>query len=130
IETQDNRATGMPYYYVVKGHRQYAAPEGMGDRTVYVDWQDDPSSYYSREEFVKSMKELGYSDEEIERRWEKISTYGEYDVPVEENVFLTEKGFRQHMELNGHNYRHFKEPVYSYVKHAFRNPEMASLIKA
>lgn len=60
---------------------------------------------------------------------EKCDEYSAAFVDVDDNVFLTFRGYNIHMELNGHNYRHLKD-VHSYVKYAGRNPEMEMLLKS
>ncbi|GAG48516.1 unnamed protein product [marine sediment metagenome] len=41
----------------------------------------------------------------------------------EDNIFFTEKGYKDHVESNGHNLKNYC----SFVKHAFRNPELVNL---
>ena len=64
---------------------------------------------------------------------EKSSGYREYaftHVDEYHNVFFTEKGYKEHMELNAHNYHSSDRKADSYVMHAFRNPEITGLLKA
>ena len=145
IKGQDNRATAAPYFYVIQGLREYAAADGCGDETGYYD--PDVCASYTEDEMQERYEEWLYEqvdeDEEPTKADRLLHTFQEYlnafDIQtydigyheVEENVFLTEKGVRQHMDLNRHNYRHYnKLTEKGYVKHAFRNPEMEKLMKA
>ena len=132
IKSQDNRATRQPYFYVVQSKEEIPAPVGYGDgdEKYYCSKYEEA---HTKDEWIKTLKER---DEENETHTdvdtfidEECTAFGTHLITVEDNIFLTEKGYNQHMELNGHNYRHFKE-TYSYVKYAGRNPEMENLLKA
>ncbi len=58
--------------------------------------------------------------------WIFTPLIGMHFVETDENVFFTFKDYEEHIRLNSHNY----QKVHSYVKHAFRNPEMKSLLEA
>jgi quinol monooxygenase YgiN len=125
IETQDARCTAAPYYFVVRCIKEISAPEGSTGETRYYDRSGGCS--YTEEELRAQCKE---DDEDFDDY--VLSTCDKYDlqeIEEYENVFLTYEGYKQHMALNGHNYRHFKAAD-SYVKHAFRNPEMKLLVEA
>jgi hypothetical protein len=84
-----------------------------------------------KNEIVDKIKQLEDKlDVETDNAWDKLDRYGLHVTTDEHNVFFTERGYNQHMELNGHNYRHGTEKAYSYVKHAFRNPEIENIFKA
>jgi hypothetical protein len=96
---------------------------------VKVDFTGDPAVYRDVGEYLE-WGEMYYggekTEDELKAMWEEeLEEYGEHDVIHESNVFLTEKGYREHVELNGHNIQGHS----NYLKHAFRNPEMASLVK-
>lgn len=167
INNQDNRCTAMPYFYVIKTQKWRVAKEGYGTgetRTCRVDFDGDPTPFYSKEEFVawysdyygkptqptpldeyektdpqavesfnrewqEYNRELALLVERAERRWEDLEELEEEKYDEEDNVFLTEEGFKEHVRLNGHNLGRHGE-YYSYVKHAFRNPEMENLLLA
>jgi len=129
IKNQDNRSTALPYYYVVKCVNDVPAPEGNGQFTKYVDMESgDYQTYDSREECKEQLIKDGCFEDEAEATAKKLERLEFAESFQEENIFLTERGFNQHMELNGHNYRHHKK-YYSYVKHAFRNPEIKRLLE-
>jgi len=122
INTQNNHGTASPYYFVVRGTKDKIVPE----------WSNDNLRYYIDEQ-VFTEKELEEYCKENECDLEETKgkclrgAYEEYDEY--DNVFLTQEGYDEHIRLNGHNYRNYKNFGF-YVKHAFRNPEMASLIEA
>jgi len=80
VNTQDNRITASPYYYVLR----------------YPDVDDEGCKV---EKYVK---------------------YGQ-------NVFLTEKAAKRYIEGNAHN---LPKGVYTYLDHAYRNPELMGILDA
>jgi len=134
ITNQDCRATRAPYFYVVQGQEERPAPAGYGDVKYYVAmWE----ASYTPEQLVVRIAEW---NENNPSRRDHISDVDEFIrdncqeyspamVTIEENAFLTFKAYKEHMELNRHNYRHL-ENVHSYIKYAHRNPEMEKLHKA
>lgn len=129
LATQSNRMTASPYFYVVRTAKELAAPPGYGEDEVLVDWQGDPNTYKTEAEARKLFGEMELSQEEIDKRVEALEPMGVHTVFEYHNVFFTEKGYRQHMELNGHNYGSSKVEPHSYVMHAFRNPEIKTLLE-
>jgi hypothetical protein len=109
LNTQDHRATAMPYFYQIQTKEQVAVPEGCG----IMAWHQDGS--------------LIETDEEIDT---VVFEWKDESVPFEdkeklENAFLTEKACKKHIELN---YYHYCKPV-DYLNHAFRNPELEQVLK-
>jgi hypothetical protein len=132
IDSQDNAATAHPYYIVVRTSRQIILPQGHGSgEAVYHDEDgDDPATslYKSLEEAAEAFSRYGYAD--IQERLDALIEYGTDEIEEDHNVFFTRKGYEKHMELNGHNYRGdwFQKP-HSYTHHAFRNPEIKTLLE-
>lgn len=125
VNTQDNRITASPYYYTVCCVRDVGVPEGCGDDVKYYDNQQAES--YSEEELKQICKEHELDFDEYVDKW--CTKYDCREIDEYENIFFTEDGYKEHMRLNEHNYRHYKKH-YSYIKHAFRNPELVELFKA
>lgn len=123
IQTQDNRATASPYYFCVRCVSETPVPDGFTDEIRYV---HDGSSF--TEEELKQYCEDNELDFEPFKN-NKCDKYCVRDVAEFKNFFFTEEGYNQHMNLNQHNYGHYKE-VSSYVDHAFRNPELEELLGA
>lgn len=132
IKTQDNRITASPYYYVVMASHEMIAPAGYGDNGDPYYYSNEWREEHTHEDWVEILKQHNEENDdnvEIDEFISGCKEFGMHDVDVEDNVFLTFKGYKDHMRMNGHNYRHLKKP-HSYVKHAFRNPEMENLLKA
>lgn len=130
IDTQDNRATASPYYYVVQERKERVIPfasPGSGDATLY----------FTEDGLVRSHELMDIyetkTEEEAIQKWGKnypeeepvVLDYYHDDAELS-NVFFTEKAIKKHIEANHY---HWREPR-DYVKHAWRNPEMESLFKA
>ena len=126
IENQDCRGTATPFYFTVRKFVDVGVPEGCGDTTKYFDNHDVET--YSEEEAKKNAEELEMDfDEYVETRCHK------YDVKEEErfeNFFFTLEGYEQHVKMNGHNIIRECNKYDSYVDHAYRNPEIAGVLKA
>lgn len=129
IDSQSNRATASPYYYVIQVRKERIAPVGnKGDKTLY--WHD--GEYMEADDWADSLD--FESEEKFLAWWEEEHPYEEPleveyyrgDANIHSNVFFTEKACHKHIEQNHY---HFIEP-HSYVKHAWRNPEMENLFKA
>lgn len=128
MRTQDNVATANPRYIVVMGKREFIAPSGYGDKVVLLDLDADERgpAYDSKEDMMAALKSEKLSDEEIANRIDNAEECGMHVVDFPSNFFLTRKGYDEHMRLNSHNYSSYEHP---YMEHAFRNPELDTLIK-
>lgn len=151
IDSQDNRATGKPYFFIIKKERWRACKEGYASgtsRKVWVDFEGDPTTWHSKEEFMKDRiademygttpagdpeayeKALLEVTQEADQAWEEFEEFEEEQYFEEENCFLTYAAYEEHVRLNGHNLGKRGGDYHSYLKHAFRNPEMQSLFEA
>lgn len=77
---------------------------------------------------INALETLEDVDRYCEREGIRCYLTGYKDQERRSNAFLTRSGYEQHMHLNRHNYRHAKEVTF-YVDHAFRNPQLARLLK-
>lgn len=139
IATQDNRATAKPYFFVVMKPRWHPCHEdysGGGNDTKYVRLDrsvDDPDEYEDdadgKLKFAESYRERAedpVTDEKINELWDNLEQVRMEERDEEDNAFLTFAAYEEHVRLNKHNLgKH-----HSYLKHAYRNPEMDSLFKA
>ena len=137
LNTQDHRATAMPYFFQVQDEEEISVGQGQGeegwycDGTVitteeeikeaifeYKDWE------IGNEEHEKQFAEIDWLDKEmiLEENYRKVyvSTQKVYT-----NAFLTEKACKKHIESNGH---HYHNPM-DYLSYASRNPELEMLLK-
>lgn len=128
IDSQDNRATAAPYYYVIQARKERIAPPGdKGDKTLY--WHD--GEYMEADDWAESLD--FESKEKFIEWWGNKYPYEEpleinyyMGDPEQSNIFFTEKACHKHIKQNHY---HFTEPR-SYIKHAWRNPEIEQLFKS
>jgi len=134
IKTQDNRATRSPYYYTTRIKRWRVANEDYSSGKTKKVWVEhltgDYSEYDTKFACLKGSLEYGWSKEKIR---EALANDNICEVTLEEyeedrNVFLTEKAYKENMELDGHNLKRVGE-CYSYLHYASRNPEMERLLE-
>jgi len=125
IDEQDNRCTASPYFYVIRDEEYRAVPEGCGDESRYM--YDGESFTYEqlKEMFSEEMSGMPFEDFLESHYVESYDVKKESMTPENHNVFFTEKACLRHLEQNRH---HFRNP-YSYVRHAFRNPEIENIFK-
>lgn len=129
LKTQDNRATDKPFFVVMEDEKLFGMHPDYSDKIAYVDMGDCNLTYETKEEAMLAIKDNDYiTEEEAEKYFdENITRTGYRHLKKVYNFFLTEKGYKEHMLQNKHNYN---SDTYSYVECAYRNPEYDSLIKA
>jgi hypothetical protein len=112
LRIQDNRCTADPIFQVQVKERIYGLDSSSSDDFVWRDddWNDveipegaDPDSP------PKGVEVVYYAT-----RWRVVS------------VALTEEGCKEHLRLNGHNYRGYDE-VRIYADSLYRCPEMIAI---
>jgi ABC-type ATPase with predicted acetyltransferase domain len=131
INTQDNRATAMPYFFQIQTKEEVAVPEDCGIEAWYCDgskietekeiiqviydYHEGDRKYTKK--FIKSMDSWEREEEMKAAGWQPVN----YDYKDKyENAFLTAKACKEHIRLNHY---HYNQPV-DYLSHAFRNPEL------
>lgn len=134
LNSQDNRATAMPYFFQVQTKHQIAVPEGNGteawnyDGHLIVTDEDINFAIYDYYEGKYSKKQIkgfdGGMKEELLEKMGYRKVWFDYENRLE-NSFFTEKACDDHIRQNKHN---LKEPR-SYVSNAHRNPEMELVMK-
>ena len=128
MKSQDNRATHNPYFVVKTTKRVIGMIPENSDDTIWIDmYSGDYTEYATKEEGIKDLKDSGHGVIDAE---DFLEEFGVMEVEESMNFFLTERGYNQHMELNGHNYRYSTKKAYSYVDCAHRNPEYEGLVAA
>lgn len=129
IDKNDNRGTAKPYLLLLQEKEKYVAhPEyNHNTETVWVERRSgDYTSFKSEKEcleWVKNWYEDPFYEPEEDEDYE-IHEMGHHWKTV--NVFLTDKGYEEHLDQNRHNLRDFR----SYGIHAFRNPEIKKMFEA
>lgn len=147
MRTQDTRCTAQPYALIlteevieVRGEDHANLCGAYWDEHEYFDYkkfQDDVAGYYIDDDepmWVKKVMDcISFSDLEDVLDYEDtdnsptIFWYEKTQVPTKmnSNFFFTDKGYEQHIKVNGHNLR---KPQ-SYGIHLRRNDEMAQVIE-
>lgn len=125
ISKNDNRCTASPYLLLLREKTEVVVHEDFyynGQKWVeYL--TGDYLTNEKREALVSDLLEYGYDKSEIEKKG-SIEEYFYREVNETINVFLTDEGYRDHLEANGHNIRKHD----TFGVHAFRNKEIASLL--
>lgn len=128
IAENDNRFTAIPYLLLLQERKEYVAHDeyNWNARTEYVFNENSEFHSENKYELVKELLRYGYSKEIIK---DGITEYqmGYYWNTV--NVFLTDKGYEDHMKQNGHNIMRGSGHR-TFGIHAFRNPEIKKMFEA
>ena len=124
LRTQDNRCTTDPCFCVQvlerigplqDGHASLTMFHNSWERETYYEDVPDPKRWLE----LSEMEEQGVLPDYIE-----MEGYREMWKTVQ--VCFTLKGAEQHLEINGHNYRHYYG-TQIYVDSFYRNPEMQAI---
>jgi hypothetical protein len=125
IRTQDNRCTADPMFCVQVLDRIGPIMSEYGSGEIYFYDHELCETYYhddaDPEEWGR-LKRL-YDEEELPDNYTAAS-YVERWITVQ--PCFTEDGCKRHLELNGHNYRHY-HGVRIYAESFYRNPEMLAI---
>ena len=129
MATQSNRGTADIFYYVIRDKTRRLTKDGCGEITVYADAQDDYREFESKEDFAKQSREddEDITDDEIDTAWDNLEELSFTTVYEEKGLFLTETDAEDHLRQNRH---HYSYDAYTYVKHAWRAPELKNFFKA
>jgi hypothetical protein len=113
LRTQDNLCTAEPMFCVQVKERDYGYDPKWSDDFVWIDTED-------------GCREVPAPKDEEETDF--IIKSGFKDKWVTVMVAFTRKGCEEHLELNSHNYRHYKG-ARIYVESFRRCPEMIAIRK-
>lgn len=128
VDSQDNRGTAHPIQFLLQTRRVYVAHEEYNWQTETI-WRHpemESTSCKTHDEAVEWLKDYGYKDEKLEREIENIEEFKMGHYWETQQAFFTERGVKEHIELNGHNLRNHRD----YVVHSFRNPEIKKMFEA
>jgi len=135
LNSQNHRATAMPYFFQIQTDEEVSVGEGQGEEVwvmdgdvldddeikevviEYNDWDEDESedkfNKLDKYDIIENLENAGY----VQRNRDFVKRY--------QNSFFTEKACKLHIEQN--NY-HYNNPV-DYLSYASRNPEMELVMK-
>ena len=154
IETQNNRATAAPYYYVVMEKREVPTADGIEEAgCTYVDSEGD---YYTNDKKEMLDHLLEYYDDEVDWESEFFDEKADIDFDLDDcyddnfrtlcehlniekvayrierhvsdftPIFFTEKEAKQWIDNNRHN---LSDDVYDYVKCARGSNEITRMFE-
>ena len=128
IKENDNRCTAMPYLILLQVKRTYVGDEDYS-HDGQVQYVEHYSGNYARadteEELKKEIKSWHDEDEEIDFEKYDITRHWQGFYWDTVNVFLTDKGYKEHLQQNRHNLGEHR----TFMIHAFRNQEMQEVFK-
>jgi len=131
MKTQDNRSTAFPFYYVIRTSKLIITdPDYSYDVTKYYHPEYDDLTWESKDDFIEFLRhdlsETPYSEAYVELETEKLRELCFVKTWEERGMFLTEDDAENHLRSN--NY-HYSYDAHTYVKHAWRAPELEVFFK-
>lgn len=139
MASQDNRCTRGLYYYVIEDEEEYQADIQNCDETRF---SYDDVEYASEDDMVTQITaqykkdhdmdgDYEHHDEDLSKiietaKWEGTE-YGIKTRKTYDRLFLTETDAKEHLRLNKY---HYSPKARTYVKHAWRAPELENFFKS
>ncbi|MDD2772729.1 MAG: hypothetical protein PHP45_03425 [Elusimicrobiales bacterium] len=118
MSTQDNRGTGFPIFYVIRTSTwKPTDEERTGGESKIIWWDSGNEMEYSEAKYAKLPDARKSKCERVcvEKTWR------------EEGLFLTETDAKGHLTQNHY---HYSDDAHTFVKHAFRAPELERFLTA
>jgi hypothetical protein len=131
--SQSNRGTEFPLFCVYQKIK-VPKPEGVGEFRAWSDsggepiYEDDLQDCNPVKEYLHEHpedKDMEPEDILTEKLDYREVYYNIEDMPVDGQVYFTEKAAQAHIEANGY---HYNEP-FVYVVSAWRNPELQTIMQ-
>lgn len=128
MNSQDHRATAMPYIFQVMETKKIYGVDGDYDIDGYV-WVKDGTTENTVDSMIEALEndevefdKENYNQSELENLMEENGYRKGYyrNEEVYSNAFLSEKSCKEHIQANKY---HYENPV-DYLSHAFRNPDI------
>jgi hypothetical protein len=108
--------------------RWRVVPENYGygeTKHLFYDHECE-KEHATKEEYIQECIDEGIPEDEAKEKAEGLTECWMEKYHDEDNMFLTEEGYNEHLRLNRHN---LIDP-HNYIKCAWRNPEIADLFRA
>jgi hypothetical protein len=130
MKEQNNRSTASPYFYVIRSSKLIITdPDYYSDEVKYYHSDYDNLTWNTEEEFIEYLRhdlsEAPYSEAYIELEVEKLKKLYFIKTWEEHGMFLTEEDAENHLKSNNYHYSH---DAHTYVKHAWRAPELQKFL--
>ena len=127
LRTQDNRCTADPMFCVQVCERLGPIMPEYNNGEIMFHNHDLMETYYPDRPDPEEWNRLKALDDEGELP-DNFTAAGFIEKWITVQVSFTEEGCKQHLEENGHNYRHY-HGVRIYAESFHRNPEMLAIRK-
>lgn len=145
MNTQDNRCTATPFYYVIRSADYIPhIHQSDADRYAAHDRYAGGECYYTADSlaelFVKIPREYLHIPDDF--KISDLEEMDDYDIQAcierkhevyyqkktwkESGVFLTETDAMAHLKANSH---HYSDDAHTYVHHIWRAPELENFIR-
>ncbi len=126
MSTQNNRATAMPYYYVIRDAQYVRASSDCYDKLEYYLLSDGGTI---EEDEYEKLPEADDYNEELHPLGNKDDYEPVYlkKIWVEKQLFLTEEDAKDHLERNHY---HYSSDAHTYVNYAWRAPKLEAFLLA
>lgn len=128
LRSQDNRCTANPMFCVQVCERIGPIDPNYGTGQRMYHNHDECETYYPDRPDPEEWQRLKTLDDNGELP-ENVSMGDYMEKWFTVQVCFTEEGCKRHLELNGHNYRHYYG-TRIYVESFNRNPEMLEIREA
>lgn len=130
MKDQDNRSTAFPYFYVIRSSKLIITDSDYSyDEVKYYHSEYDDLTWDTEEDFIEYLRhdlsEAPYSEAYIELEVSKLKKLYFIKTWEEHGLFLTEEDAENHLRSN--NY-HYSKDAHTYVKHAWRAPELENFL--
>jgi hypothetical protein len=128
INTQDNRGTASPYFYVIQDKEEYRDDNNPEYYVWFNDEYDEKyRSDYEDDLIEKIMERDNIDQESAEEYLSKFDKCGMSTRWIEDGCFFTEEDAKGHLESNSH---HYSKDARTYVKHFWRAPGVKDFFEA
>lgn len=131
MKRQDNRSTAFPFYYVIRtSNLVITDPDYNYDVIKFYHPEYDDLTWESKEDFIEFLRydlsEAPYDEAYINLEVDNLKQLYFLKTWEEKGMFLTEDDAENHLKLNSY---HYSSDAHTYVKHAWRAPELESFFK-
>jgi hypothetical protein len=130
MKEQDNRSTAFPYFYVIRSSELIITdPDYCNDVVKYYHPDYDDLTWESEKDFVDYLKndlnDEPFKESYIDLEVKNLRKIYFKKIWKEHGMFLTEEDAENHLKTN---YYHYTSDAHTYVKHAWRAPDLHNFL--